>query len=146
MEERKPETGIAAELKELGLQFAATAKAVLTSEQVRSLGYELRDGLREAMEAVEHAIEKVGEREEVQRLRERAGDVADSLRSGAAQHELGKEFADAMHALSARLQALRTRLDTPALPPEEHLPAVVSPPYVGETRKLEPEDVEHEVV
>ena len=79
---------------------------------------------------------------------ERPPTAEENARISAAQHELGKEFADALHTLNVRLQALRDRLEPapPALP-EEHLPAVVSPPYLGETQKLDPEvEAEHAAV
>lgn len=143
MTDHKPnESNIAAELKEIGRQLTETVKAVATSEQVRTLGAELRDGFREAAQNVEETLSKLRERDEVQRLRVRANDVAESFRTGEAQREIREEVSDALRALNLRLGELLERVqpkDSPSGPPNDTShPAAGSTEesYTGETRRL----------
>src|SRR5687767_2825514 len=92
------QASIVEELKELGRQLTATLKAIAGSEQMRDLGHELKDGLREAAQNVEEAWATVRDRDEVQRLQARASDVADAFRTGHAQQEIREELSDALHA------------------------------------------------
>ena len=144
MTERMPDqTTIVDELKELGRQLTATIKAVASSDQVRSLGHELKDGLREAAENVQNAWEQVREHDEVQLLQARATDVAESFKTGEAQQEIREEIGDALRALNARLSALVARLQSPtngtADPQVTHSTAITTTDtaYTGATSKLD---------
>lgn len=146
MSYNKPEqNNIVEELKELGRQLTATVRAVAGSDQVRSLGHELKDGLRDAAQNVEEAWEKVREHDEVQRLQAKAADVAGSFKSGQAQQEIREEVADAIHALNLRLSQLLERLQPTNLPQDSSgAPTQQTPPasgqdqsYTGETRRLD---------
>lgn len=145
MIERKPDQlNIVDELKEFGRQLTVTIKAVAASEQVRSLGHDLKDGLSEAAENVEAAWSKVRERDEMQRLQARAADVAESFKTGEAQQEIREEIRDALHALNVRLSALVERLrpttnDVPGVYVQNEVGAAPSmdASYTGTTRKLE---------
>lgn len=139
MTERKPDQStIADEFKELARQLTATIKAVAGSEHVRSLGNELRDGMKDAAREVEETVAKLRNSDDVQRLRSRAANVADSFKTGAAQREIREEVAEALHALNERLNALRARLEPDrASPAAGQTPAPdADEPYTGQTRKL----------
>lgn len=144
MSERKPDqSNIVDELKELGRQLTATMRAVAGSEQVRSLGNEIKDGLREAAQSVEEAWDKVRERDEVQKLQAKAADVAESFKTGEAQQEIREEVAEAIHALNVRLSQLLERLQPTSLPQNNGGTTAQHPPasgedqgYTGETRRL----------
>jgi uncharacterized coiled-coil DUF342 family protein len=145
MTERNPnESKIVDELKELGRQLTATVKAVAGSEQVRSLGQELREGLREATQSVDETLDKVREREEVQRLRARASDVVESFKTGEAQRDIREEVGAAIQALNVRLRDLVAQLQgepdnggaqTP--PDVAQTPPATDETYTGETRRLD---------
>ncbi|HEY0604294.1 MAG TPA: hypothetical protein VGD58_15345 [Herpetosiphonaceae bacterium] len=145
MTERTPDqTSIGEELKELGRQLTVTIKAVAGSEQVRSLGSELKDGLREVAQNVEDAWEKVRERDEIQRLQARASDVAESFKTGEAQQEIREEIGDALRALNARLSTLVARLQPPTngatdtpVTPTTAITTTTDVAYTGATQKLE---------
>lgn len=146
MSYRNPDqSNIVEELKELGRQLTATMRAVAGSEQVRSLGNDLKDGLREAAQNVEEAWDKVRERDEVQRIQAKAVDVAESFKTGEAQQEIRQEVADAIHALNLRLSQLLERLQPTNLPQDSNDPAAQQPPsasgqdqgYTGETRRFD---------
>ena len=138
------EPSLADELRELGRQLTATVKAVAQSEQVRTLGHELRDGLRDAAQDVENTVATLGHRDEVQQLRARAADVAESFRSGDAQRDIRDEVADALRALNTRLGALVTRLDSPTgtvptpTSPAATQSSTTAEAYTGTTQKLDP--------
>ena len=145
MSYNKPEqNNIVEELKELGRQLTATVRVVAGSDQVRSLGHELKDGLREAAQNVEEAWEKVRDHDEVQKLQSKAADVAGSFKSGQAQQEIREEVTDAIHALNLRLSQLLQRLQQTNLPQDSSdSPTQQTPPasgqdqsYTGETRRL----------
>ncbi|HEY0604785.1 MAG TPA: hypothetical protein VGD58_17840 [Herpetosiphonaceae bacterium] len=144
MSDRKPDqSNIVDELKELGRQLTATMRAVAGSEQVRSLGSDLKDGLREAAQSVEEAWDKVRERDEVQRLQAKAADVAESFKTGEAQQEIRQEVTEAIHALNVRLSQLLERLQSTSLPQNNSGTTAQQPPasgedqgYTGETRRL----------
>lgn len=126
------------ELKELGRQLTAAVKSFATSDEVRSLGQELRDGLRDAAHSVEETLGKVRERDEVQALRTKAVDVAESFKTGEAQREIRAEVTDALRTLNLRLRDLLDRLqpdDAPA-PPSDPTPGDDTS-YTGSTRKLD---------
>jgi phosphoenolpyruvate synthase/pyruvate phosphate dikinase len=135
MSEKQPEQPkVVAEFKELGHQLTATIKAVAGSEHLRSLSAELRDGLKEATQEVEETFAKLRASDDVQRLRERAADVAQSFKTGEAQREIREEVIDALRALNLRLSELRERIqphDQPETPPQQP-----EEPYTGETRRL----------
>lgn len=143
MTERMPDqTTIVDELKELGRQFTATIKAVAGGDQVRSLGHELKDGLREAAENVQNAWEQVREHDEVQRLQTRASDVAESFKTGEAQQEIREEIGDALRALNLRLRTLVERLQpttngAPDPPPQTMAIITTDTAYTGATSKLD---------
>ncbi len=132
--------GIADELKELGRQLTAAIKAVATSEEVRGVGQEIRDGLKNIAREVDEAFDRVREREEVQRVKAQAGNVVESFKSGEATQEIREELRDALHALNLRLQALLDRFqraDTPAEPPANVPIERVDEPATGPTRRLD---------
>jgi methyl-accepting chemotaxis protein len=132
MTERKPDqASIGDEFKELAKQLTATIKAVAGSEQLRTLGSELRDGMKDAAKEVEETVAKLRQSDEVQRLRSRAADVADSFKTGEAQREIREEVVEALQALNERLSALRARVDPDPTPPTD-----ADEPYTGQTRKL----------
>lgn len=143
MIERKPEqTRIVDELKEFGRQLTVTIKAIATSEKVRSLGHELKDGLREAAENVEEAWNKVRERDEMQKLQAKAANVAESFKAGEVQQEIREEIADALHALNVRLSALVERLQPTTNGAAEaymqhEVGAALEISYTGATEKLD---------
>lgn len=145
MTERVPDqTTIGEELKELGRQLTATIKAVAGSEQVRSLGHELKDGLREAAQNVEDAWEKVRDHDEIQRLQARATGVAESFKTGEAQQEIRQEIGDALRTLNLRLSALVARLQPPTngaidmeVTPSTEIVTTTNASYTGATKKLE---------
>lgn len=143
MIERKPEqTNIVNELKEFGRQLTVTIKAIATSEQVRSLGHEIKDGLREAAENVEEAWNKMRERDEMQKLQAKAADVAESFKTGEVQQEIREEIADALHALNVRLSALVERLQpttsgTTNTYLQKEVGAAPEVSYTGATEKLD---------
>jgi ElaB/YqjD/DUF883 family membrane-anchored ribosome-binding protein len=145
MIERKPDqTNIVDELKEFGRQLTVTIKAIATSEQVRSLGHELKDGLREAAENVEEVWNKLRERDEMQRLQAKAADVAESFKTGEAQQEIREEIGEALHALNVRLSALVERLQPAAngasdayVQQEVGAATTLEDSYTGTTRKLD---------
>lgn len=132
------ESNIGAELKELGRQLTEAVKSIATSDEVRTMGQELRDGFREAAHNVEEALGKVRERDEVQRLRAKASDVAESFRTGDAQREIRTEVTDALRALNLRLHELLERLqpDTPTNQPGANT-TPTDESYTGATRKLD---------
>ncbi len=138
------EPSLADELRELGRQLTATVKAVAQSEHVRTLGHELRDGLRDAAQDVENTVATLSRRDEVQQLRARAVDVAESFRSGDAQRDIRDEVADALRALNTRLGELVTRLDSPTgtvptpTSPAASQPSTTAEAYTGTTQKLDP--------
>ena len=144
MTERKPDQNVVDELKEFGRQLTVTMKAVAGSDQLRTLGHELKDGLREAAQRVDEAWDAIRERDEVQRLQERAADVAESFKTGEAQHELRAEIAAALHALNVRLSQVLQRTQPVTAPPVDQATpqpdeplAVSDAAYTGATRNLE---------
>lgn len=146
MSDRNPnETSLASEFKEFGRQLTETVKAVAGSDQLRAIGNELRDGLREAAQNVEETLDTLREREEVQRLRARASDVATSFKTGEAQREIRQEIGEALQMLNLRLRELVDRVqsadaqqDAPSAPPPQPAPTpeTSDEPYTGATRKL----------
>lgn len=142
MPDHKPgENNLGAELKELGRQLTEAVKAVATSDEVRSMGNELRDGFREAAHTVEETLSKVRERDEVQRLRERAANVADAFRTGEAQREIRTEVAEALHALNTRLRDLLSRFESSdasqGTTPDASTSSSEDTGYTGTTRRLD---------
>lgn len=138
--------GIADELKELGRQLTAAVKAVATSEEIRSVGQEIREGVKQIAREVDEAFDRLREREELQRVKQQAGTVVGSIKSGEATQELREEIRDALHALNLRLQALLERLqprsETPPTPPSTSIPIERADepetgPATGETRRLD---------
>jgi 3-hydroxyisobutyrate dehydrogenase-like beta-hydroxyacid dehydrogenase len=139
------EPSLADELRELGRQLTATVRAIAGSEQVRTLGRELHDGLRDAAQEVETTVATLRQREEVQQLRARATGVAESFKTGEAQRDIRDEVADALRALNTRLGELVTRVDsptdtsvTPGPSGSTSDPSAAAHPYTGTTQKLEP--------
>lgn len=103
------ETGqvrITEELKELGRQLARAVNAVAQSEEVRQLGQELREGLQEATDELEDVLSKVRESEEVHKLRQHAGRVVESIKTGEAQQEIRQGLATALRTLNEQLHEL----------------------------------------
>lgn len=145
MTERTPQpTTVVEELKELGRQLTATIKAVAGGDEVRSLGHELKDGLREAAQNVEEAWDRVREHDEVQRLQTRATDVSESFKTGAAQQEIREEIGDALRTLNLRLSALVARLQVPKpetagtqMASRAEIDTTTDAAYTGATTKLE---------
>lgn len=131
------DSNIGNELKELGRQLTTAVKSFATSDEVRSLGQELRDGLRDAAHSVEETMGKVRERDEVQALRAKAADVAESFRTGDAQREIRSEVTDALRALNLRLRDLLERLQTDDTPPTPDNATPSDESYTGATRKLD---------
>ena len=130
------DSNIGNELKELGQQLTAAVKSFATSDEVRALGQELRDGLRDAAHTVEETLGKVRENDEVQKLRTKAANVAESFRTGDAQREIREEVTDALRALNLRLRDLLERIqpdDQPTTPGN----TTDDDPYTGATRKLD---------
>lgn len=143
-EHRPDQSSIVDELKQLGRQLTATMKVVASSDEVRSLGHEFKDGLRDAAQNVEEAWEKVRERDEVQRLQARAADVAQAFKTGTAQQEIREEIGEALHALNVRLSQLVARLQatsddpaTPATPATNDAATPTDEPYTGSTKRLD---------
>lgn len=142
MSERKPdENGLGDELRELGRTLTEAVKSVATSDEVRKLGTELRDGFRDAARNFDDALDRVNEREEVQRVRQQAANVAQSLKSGDAQREISDTVGDALHTLNLRLKEMLERLQPPNDSPP---PAAGATPqeegYTGQTRRLDPDE------
>lgn len=145
MTEHTPDQhGIVDELKQLGYQLTATLKAVATSDQVRALGHELKDGLRDAAQNVEGAWDTVRERDDIQRLQARAAEVAGSFKSGVEHYEIREELGAALHALNVRLAQLLERVQqtphgTALVGPvdEAELVSTADEPSTGTTQRLE---------
>lgn len=133
--------GIAEELKELGRQLTTAVKAVATSDEVRGLGLEIRDGLKTLTNEVDEAFDRVRERDEVQRVKQQAGSVVESFKRGEAQQEIRDELRDALHALNLRLQTLLERFqappETPPNPPTNIPIERADEPATGPTRRLD---------
>lgn len=135
-------SNIGDELKELGRQLAQTVKAIATSDEVRNLGTELRDGFREVTRNVEDVVTQVRERDEVQRLKSQAGQVAQSFKTGDAQRELREEIGSALQTLNARLRDLLDKIqpaDSSPSPPASQ-PNENGQGYTGQTVRLERDD------
>jgi cell division protein ZapA (FtsZ GTPase activity inhibitor) len=133
--------GIADELKELGRQLTTAVKTVATSDEVRGVGQEIRDGLKNIAREVDEAFDRVREREEVQRVKMQAGNVVESFKTGEATQEIREELSDALRALNLRLQALmerfQNRADTPVEPPTNVPIEQDDEPATGPTRRLD---------
>lgn len=142
MSEQRPDRGgLGDELRELGKTLTEAVKSVTGSDEVRKLGTELRDGFRDAARNFDETLDKINERDEVQRVRQQAVNVAQSFKTGDAQREISETVGDALHTLNLRLKELLDRLQPPdggSPPPTGATPQEDS--YTGQTRRLDPDE------
>jgi len=142
MSERRPDgSGLGDELRELGRTLTEAVKTVASSDEVRKLGTELRDGFRDVARNFDDALDRINERDEVQRVRQQAANVAQSFKTGDAQREISDTVGDALHTLNLRLKELLDRLQPPdggSPPPAGSTPQEGG--YTGQTRRLDPNE------
>ncbi len=142
MSERKPDgSNLGEELRELGKTLTEAVKTVAGSDEVRKLGGELRDGFRDVARSFDETMDRINDREEVQRVKQQASKVGESFKTGNAQREISDVVGDALHTLNLRLKELLDRLQ----PPDGGAPPPAgSPPqeggYTGQTRRLDPNE------
>jgi hypothetical protein len=108
---------------------------------VRKLGTELRDGFRDAARNFDDTLDRINERDDVQRVKQQAANVAQSFKTGDAQREISDVVGDALHTLNLRLKEILEKLQ----PPDGGAPPPAgSPPqeggYTGQTRRLDPNE------
>lgn len=104
---------VAAELKDLGRQFADTLRTAWNSQERQRLETEFREGMQSFANELDKAIREVRESQTAARVREEAEQVVSKVESSEVGRKTRTGLAQALHWLSEELGKLATQF-TPA--------------------------------
>ena len=102
--EEKQDNEVIREFRRLGENLKGTIEAAWDSEQRQNLSTEIKEGLRQLSDSIEKAATDIGEKPQVQKLREDVDDFAGRVKSG----EVGDK---AREGLSSALDKINTELE-----------------------------------
>jgi hypothetical protein len=120
LNQEKPTSDLAEELKRLGQQLGVAAKAAWESESSRNMQTQLRDGLAEMARQLDGTAKKIAESEEAATLRAQAERVVESARKSDVASELQEGLLTGLREMNAALEkaiAKLRRSDRPSEPP-----------------------------
>lgn len=118
-EPAKPQPDIAAELKNLGQQFAQTLQTAWQSEERQRVEAEFREGMRSFAEEVDKAIQEVKTTPAAQRVRDEAEQVKERVESGDLGRRARGGFAQGLRWLGDELSKLADQFTPIEKSPEE---------------------------
>jgi hypothetical protein len=119
-EEQKPTSDIVSELRLLGQQIGAAAKALWESDDSRTVRTEIREGLVEAGHQIESAVRSFQESDTGQKLGTQVRQTVDKAREADATDRVGQGIASALREVNRQLgQAISSWTSQP---PEETPP------------------------
>jgi hypothetical protein len=106
--QRDEELRLGEEFRELGRQLMRAFRSVADSDELRNLGNEVVESLRDIGEEVQETFQRTRQKEEVKAVSERAKRVGQAVSSGASARELTGEL---QSGLSQALRSLNNELN-----------------------------------
>lgn len=107
----KSEVGsLGEEFKVFGSNLLTAVRSVAQSEEVRQLGSQIVDSLRDIGEEIQETVQQAKEKDEVKAVSEQAKRVSNSVganvREGSITHELQTSLSKALHTLNTELNKI----------------------------------------
>ncbi|MGH2543500.1 MAG: hypothetical protein ACRDIB_11905 [Ardenticatenaceae bacterium] len=110
--ERSTEAGLGEEFKEFGRQLMRAIRAVADSDELRNLGHEIVESMRDIGEDIQETFEQARSKEEVQKVGEQAKRVTQVITSREAASDLQTSLSQALHSLNDELNKIIDQVQT----------------------------------
>ncbi len=105
-EEKRPESDLADQLRELGRQLGLALRAAWESEQRQQLEKEIGEGLKDLGKQIEQAVAAAKASPQTQKVKEQMGRVVETARQSEAVQEMREGLAAGLRELNEELRKL----------------------------------------
>lgn len=105
-EEKRPESDLADQLRELGKQLGLALRAAWESEQRQQLEKEIGEGLKDLGKQIEQAVAAAKTSPQTQKVKEQVSRVAETARQSEALREMREGLAAGLRELNEELRKL----------------------------------------
>jgi soluble cytochrome b562 len=118
-EPAKAKPDVAAELKDLGRQFAETLQTAWNSEEKQRVEAEVREGMQSFVNEVDKVIRGAKDSPAAQKVKAEAEQVKDRMETGELGRKARSGLVQGLHWLSEELGKLADQFSPPEKPPED---------------------------
>ncbi|MCC7355370.1 MAG: hypothetical protein IT330_16635 [Anaerolineae bacterium] len=127
-EEKRAESTLADELRELGKQLGLALRAAWESEERQQMEKELGEGLKDLGKQIEQAMASAKTSPQTQKVKEQMGRVVETARQSEAVQEMREGVASGLRELNEELRKLVEKMQQRQGPAGGEPPASGSPP------------------